>query len=54
MLVNTRLMRIALEDTDPNLRKAQSTKISLAKEDNVLFGEPFLYNNDTQSSLHSP
>jgi hypothetical protein len=47
MPVKTGLMRIALEDTHHNLRKAQSTKISLAKEDNVLFREPFLDNNDT-------
>jgi hypothetical protein len=46
MQVKTGLMRIAVEDTHPNLRKVQSTNISLAKEDNVLFGEPFLDNND--------
>jgi hypothetical protein len=54
MQVKTGLMRIALEDTHPNLRKAQSTKISLAKEDNVLLGEPFLDNNDTWSSYRLP
>jgi hypothetical protein len=41
------LTRIVVQEIHPNLKTAQSPKISLAKEDNVLFSEHFFYRNDT-------
>jgi hypothetical protein len=44
------LTRIVVTEIHPNLKKAQSPKSSLAKEDNVLFSEHSFYRNDTGST----